>query len=256
MRSRERDERGARASRVTLCDRVRDVRPTTPISVLGRSRRYQPKVTAVSAARPATDSNRDLRTGGIIYTRPSSARADARDTHTASARRPRPGPIRGAVQFASRSPSRVRVTLGRAQVALATSGPSSGLRRARGPQRSARGWRDRAALARARGAQRGLLRRSAVDVAGERHARPRGPTSRRAFRGARPRVPRAVRSSWLGGRRRSPVRGPRSRSAGRSRSVRGVLCSSMQPCEREKSLMGAILSERRTDASAPARSLG
>ena len=237
MRSRERDERGARASRVTLCDRVRDVRPTTPISVLGRSRRYQPKVTAVSAARPATDSNRDLRTGGITYTRPSSARADARDTHTASARsapaaRGRgPGPGRtdrrsGAVQFASRSPSRVRVTLGRAQVALATSGPSSGLRRARGPQRSARGWRDRAALARARGAQRGLLRRSAVDVAGERHARPRGPTSRRAFRGARPRVPRAVRSSWLGGRRRSPVRaGPRPAGHGLSVECCAAACN-------------------------------
>ena len=246
MRSRERDERGARASRVTLCDRVRDVRPTTPISVLGRSRRYQPKVTAVSAARPATDSNRDLRTGGIIYTRPSSARADARDT--ASAPRsagpwpggggPAPGgPMRrsGAVQFASRSPSRVRVTLGRAQVALATSGPSSGLRRARGPQRSARGTR--AALARGAGAQRGLLRRSAVDVAGERHARPRGPTSRRAFRGARPRVPRAVRSSWLGGRRRSPVRGPRGpgRPAGHGLSVECCAAACNRVSERRAS---------------------
>ena len=54
------------------------------------------------------------------------------------------------------------------------------------------------------------------------------------------------------------VRRPRAGQAVRvvTLTVMSVLCSSMQPCEREKSRMGAILSERRTDASAPARSLG
>ena len=79
MRSRERDERGARASRVTLCDRARDVPDDSDL----RTRKVggtNPKLPPCPPHRsrdglhdPAPGSNRDLRTGRYMVdrTRPS-----------------------------------------------------------------------------------------------------------------------------------------------------------------------------------------